>query len=281
MPNGDLVPIYKDTMTNLLEGVKQADLGVSGGIDLNYPIILISEVSDTVAPTSPVNSQLSQDRTYTTQQVDTLTKQVGVLDYAVVKPDIKAGTTVIVGTYSGTPNTTFVLNTDYEVLDLNADTGLETIRWKTGGGAKKPDDGTQFTVTYQHYTPREWYGEESATQVQVHALAVAIKSGDTLTRSPVTTAQKDHTAEEVLRTMLMHLKGWAASLDIALAGLAGTRDRGPIQDFSHLEGEGVLRKGFDITLHYNVRAPVDVDSLLAIDVETGLVIKVDEPLPPV
>lgn len=97
-----------------------------------------------------------------TSQVDPIAFVTGTLSYLVTQQDVEAVQSVT-GTVGGSPHT-FVVDTDYTVEDTNDDGGLDSIVWTSGG--TKPDNATNFTVTYTHRMYTRLWGMDGRMAVR-------------------------------------------------------------------------------------------------------------------
>lgn len=86
----------------------------------------------------------------TTGLTDTITYESGTAQYIVDDAMITNGITQVTGTVNGS-STTFTEGTDFEEVDVRGDGQINGIDWSIGGSS--PDDGTDFTVTYDAGTP--------------------------------------------------------------------------------------------------------------------------------
>lgn len=97
-----------------------------------------------------------------TSKVDTIAFATGTLRYLVTEQDIEAVQS-ITGTLLGAAHT-FVAGTDYTLSDDNSDGGLDTIVWTSGGD--KPDNATNFVVTYTHKLYTRLWGMDGRMAVR-------------------------------------------------------------------------------------------------------------------
>lgn len=88
----------------------------------------------------------------TTGNTKTITYESGTDEYKVDDALVTDGITQVTGTLNGSSHT-FVEGTDYEEVDVRADGVINGIDWGIGGD--NPDDGTDFTVTYDAGTEFE------------------------------------------------------------------------------------------------------------------------------
>lgn len=267
---GESVPFSVESAASIQAGIPQDNQG-DPLADLEYPAIVIQDITDAESEDSPITGELQRNPDETTSQSDTFTFSAGTSDYTVTEQDIKPGSTTVTGTLNGASGHTFTEGTDYEVVDKHGEWGgLDTIRWL--GGGDEPDDSTDFTVAYEHFTPSQTIGERGDVTMQVHVHTYNLEAGDT---KDGVTFSKEHHREDLMRQMLTRLKTWyKAVLPSALVATdAATGSRGPIQDFSYLESRGVLRKGFDMVIRQAVGEKVTARTIR--DPETKFKLDVD------
>lgn len=134
MPNGDLITIdwYDGDPTQKLE-------------PRNYPYGIFTRISKTPVgiPRYLSLQEIRLDADPETYTYDADGDQV----YPVVQRDIAGPVTGVEGTAGGVDHT-FIENTDFEVVSLEGYTTPGAIEWLPGGTL--PDDGTDFTIEYQH-----------------------------------------------------------------------------------------------------------------------------------
>lgn len=209
--------------------------------DSDKPAVVLQDITDNPAPDDPVTGLMNKDPNATTATSDTFTFDATQDDYRVTEEDMEEASVEVTGTLNGSSGHTFTKDTDYEVVDPDNDGAFEVIRWLDGGD--NPDDGTDFTVDYNHFTPARDYGERSHVKVQMHAHTTDLEAGDR-------GASEAQHREDIMRALVNRLKTWwraSAPQDLADVQCAA-RERGAISDFSYLEGRGTLRKGFDLTI---------------------------------
>ena len=101
---------------------------------------------DTSTPHDAIDWSLAGDEPdVQSGQTHTETFESGVDEYIIDDAMITDGITEVTGTLNGSAHT-FVEGTDYEEIDVRADGVINGIDWSLGGDT--PDDGTDFTVTY-------------------------------------------------------------------------------------------------------------------------------------
>lgn len=129
--------------------------------DRTYPYGTIELLNTT--PRFAGRKQTRQATQVLLTQVDTIAFAAGTLTYELVQWDAESIQSVT-GTRLGVAHT-FAAGTDFTL------SGLKTITWTPGGN--KPDDATNFVVTYKHRKYRRHFGMDGSVSVRLHIVAKA------------------------------------------------------------------------------------------------------------
>lgn len=115
------------------------------------------------SPRGPGRKQTRRATLVLVEATDTPTFTTGTMSYLLVQQDVESITTVT-GTLAATPGHVFVEGTDYELDDDD-----KTLVWLPAGD--EPDNGTVFTVVYDHRKYRRQFGADGTVTVRLHVVA--------------------------------------------------------------------------------------------------------------
>lgn len=107
-----------------------------------------------------------------------------------------AAVTQVTGTRAGGPYT-FVVNTDYKVVDEDGDGALDALEWQDAGN--KPDNNTAVLTNYTHRLVQPTRAHLYDVQVIIHAIAQPLAVGQQ-------GATERHRATEIVEAMQSALK---------------------------------------------------------------------------